>query len=257
MTTKIQWIALYTMVRYELVRMFRIPIQAFLPAVIINLLYFSIFGTVMGPRIGLIDGVQYSLFITPGLVMIAVITNSYSNTSSSLFSMRFQRSIEEILVSPINPALILLGYTLGGITRGVITATLVLLVSTLFITFDLKHLPFTYLIIILISSIFSLAGFTNGMLAKTFDDVMLVPTFILSPLTYLGGVFYSIDMLPPVWHKIVLLNPIFYMVDLLRYGMTHYQNRQWGVSMAILCFLILGLISLNFALLKRGVGIRD
>jgi ABC-2 type transport system permease protein len=237
--------------------MFRIPIQSFLPSIIINLLYFSIFGTVMGPRIGLIDGVEYSLFIAPGLVLIAVITNSYSNTSSSLFSMRFQRSIEEILVSPINPALILLGYTLGGVIRGVITATLVLLVSCLFITLDIKHLPFTYLVIILISTTFSLAGFTNGMLAKTFDDVMLVPTFILSPLTYLGGVFYSIDMLPPLWHKIVWLNPIFYMVDLLRYAMTHYQNRHWGGSMTILCLLIITLAIFNFVLLKRGVGMRD
>ena len=257
MTIKLQWIALYTMIRYELVRMFRIPIQSFLPSVVVNLLYFSIFGTVMGPRIGLLEGVPYSLFIAPGLVMIAVITSAYSNSSSSLFSMRFQRSIEELLVSPIKPAVMLLGYTLGGVIRGLIVASLVLLIASFYVNIDLTHLPFAFLIIILISTLFSLAGFTNGMLAKTFDDVMLVPSFILSPLTYLGGVFYSIEMLPNFWHKVAELNPIYYMVDLLRQALIAQHQMNCALPMTILVLVILSLTCLNLFLLKRGVGIRE
>ncbi len=212
---RIQAIALYTVIQHELSRMFRISVQSFLPSIITTLLYFSIFGAVLGQQMQLVEGLQYSTFIAPGLVMIAVINNAYSNTSSSLFSARFQRSIEEVLISPLRPSLMLIGYTLGGVLRALIVATLVLGVSTVFIDLSLIHIPATLGIVILIACLFSLAGFTNGMLAKTFDDVMVVPTFALSPLTYLGGVFYSISMLSPFWQHIVLLNPIFYMVELL------------------------------------------
>lgn len=257
MTAKIQWIALLTMIRYELVRMFRIPIQAFLPSVATNFLYFSIFGKIIGPRLGLIDGISYSAYITPGLLMLAVITNAYNNTSSSLFSMRFQHSIEEILISPIRPELILLGYTLGGIIRGVIVATLVLLLSLLFVPINWSNLPLTYVFVFLIACLFSLAGFSNAMVAKTFDDVMLIPTFVLSPLTYLGGIFYSIAMLPPIWQKLVQLNPIYYMVNLLRYSMLELPNQHYRLSIFVISTITLILIAINLILLKRGVGIRE
>lgn len=257
MTLKLQLIALTTIIHHELMRMFRISIQVFLPSAITTLLYFSIFGAIIGRRVGLVEGVSYSAYIAPGLVMIAVITNAYSNTSSSLFSARFQRSIEELLISPIHYSVMLLGYTLGGIIRGVLVAILVLAVSAFYIDINWAQLPLTLLIVILISCLFSLAGFTNGMLAKTFDDVMLVPTFILSPLTYLGGVFYSIEMLSPMWHKIALLNPIFYMVELLRFSMINHANQHVGYALSLLGSCVISLTGLNLVLLKRGIGIRD
>lgn len=257
MTIKLQLIALYTIIHHELGRMFRISTQVFLPSIITTLLYFSIFGAIIGRRVGLIEGVSYSTYIAPGLVMLAVITNAYSNTSSSLFSARFQRSIEEILYSPIHYSLILLGYTIGGIIRGFLVAILVLLVSAFYIDISLQQLPLTFLFITLIACLFSLAGFTNGMLAKTFDDVMIVPTFVLSPLSYLGGVFYSIEMLSPFWHSIALFNPLFYMVDLLRFSMINLNSRPVETAIFAIIFINISLIGLNLFLLKKGTGIRE
>ena len=254
---RIQAIALYTVIQHELSRMFRISVQSFLPSIITTFLYFSIFGAVLGQQMQLVEGLQYSTFIAPGLVMIAVINNAYSNTSSSLFSARFQRSIEEVLISPLRPSLMLIGYTLGGVLRALIVATLVLGVSTVFIDLSLIHIPATLGIVILIACLFSLAGFTNGMLAKTFDDVMVVPTFVLSPLTYLGGVFYSISILSPIWRHIVLLNPIFYMVELLRYAMLHHPSQHINLALIVLCLLNVGLFRLNVWLIHKGTGIRD
>lgn len=257
MTINIQLIGLYTLVRRELIRMFRIATQVFLPPVITTLLYFLIFGAVMGNRIGTIDQVSYTLFIAPGLVMIAVITNSYANVSTSLFSVRFQKSIEEVLISPMHYSLILLGYTLGGVLRGVIVATLVFLVSYFFLDLDFKTLPMTLGVVILVATLFSLAGFTNGMLARSFDDVALIPTFVLTPLTYLGGVFYSISMLPPFWQKISYFNPILYMVNALRHVMIGQQEVNMTLAMSIICAMLVGLTVLNLVLLKKGVGIRE
>lgn len=261
MTTKhhfrIQAFGLLTVIQHELSRMFRISIQCFLPSVITTLLYFSIFGAVLGQQMHLIEGLSYSTFIAPGLVMIAVINNAYANTSSSLFSARFQRSIEEILISPLLPSFILIGYALGGVLRAFLVAILVLIVSTLFIDLSQIHIFETLGIVLLIASLFSLAGFTNGMLAKTYDDVMVVPTFILSPLTYLGGVFYSISMLSPSWQNIALLNPIFYMVELLRYAMLHHPSQHVTLALSVLCILNISLFYWNVWLMKRGTGIRD
>ena len=252
-----QLIGLYTMVRRELIRMFRIASQVFLPPVITTLLYFLIFGAIMGKRIGSVEGVNYTLFIAPGLVMMAVITNAYANVSTSLFSVRFQKSIEEVLISPMHYSLILLGYTLGGILRGVIVATLVFLVAYFFLDIDFKTLPMTLLVVVLVAALFSLAGFTNGMLARNFDDVALVPTFILAPLTYLGGVFYSTGMLPPFWQHITSFNPIFYMVNALRHVMIGQQEVNMVLAMSIICVMLVGLIGLNLVLLKRGTGLRE
>ena len=253
----IQITALYAVIHHELSRMFRISVQSFLPSAITTLLYFSIFGAVLGQRMRSVEGLDYSTFIAPGLIMIAVINNAYSNSSSSLFTARFQRSIEEVLISPLYPSLLLLGYTIGGVLRAILVSILVLVIAVFFIDIEWARLPATFGIIILIASLFSLAGFINGMLARTYDDVMLVPTFILSPLTYLGGVFYSITMLPTFWQHIILLNPIFYMIELLRYVMLNHPSPHVKAALTVLCGLNVGLFFLIMHLLKLGKGIRE
>ena len=252
-----QLIGLYTMVRRELIRMFRIASQVFLPPVISTLLYFLIFGAIMGGRIGSIQGINYTLFIAPGLVMMAVITNAYANVSTSLFNVRFQKSIEEVLISPMHYSLILIGYTIGGVLRGLIVAVLVFIVAYFFLDLDIKTLPMTLFIVVLVATLFSLAGFTNGMLARNFDDVALVPTFVLTPLTYLGGVFYSTSMLPPFWQHVTYFNPIFYMVNALRHVMIGQQEVNMVLAMGIICGMLVVLIGLNLVLLKRGTGLRE
>ncbi len=252
-----QLIALYTIVRRELVRMFRIFSQVFLPPVITTTLYFLIFGHIIGERIGTIQNVSYSMFIAPGLIMMAVIVNSYGNVSASLYSARFQKSIEEMLVSPMRNSIILLGYTLGGILRGLIVAFLVFLISAFFLKIEFSHLPMTLLVVLLVSAVFSLAGFANAMFARNFDDIMLIPTFVLTPLTYLGGVFYSTNMLPGFWQKISYLNPIFYMVNALRHAMINHNEVNMTLAMSIICGSLVALIILNMWMLTKGVGLRD
>lgn len=252
-----QLIGLYTIVRRELVRMFRISSQVFLPPVIQTLLYFLIFGSVIGNRVGLIHGVSYMMFIAPGLIMMTVITNAYSNVCTSLFNVRFQRSIEEVLISPIHYSFILIGYVMGGVVRGVIVAFLVFLISSLFLSFDLYRLPLTLLVVILVAALFSLAGFLNGMLARNFDDVALVPTFILTPLTYLGGVFYATSMLPPLWQSVTHINPIFYMVNALRHAMIGQEETDMWIAMTIIVLMVCILAVVNLRLLKKGVGLRE
>lgn len=257
MVVKQQSIALYTLVRREVVRMFRIFTQVFLPPVITTLLYFLIFGAVIGQRIGPVQGVSYALFIAPGLIMMAVITNAYANVSNSLFSVRFQKNIEEMLVSPMHYSLLLLGFVLGGVIRGVLVAVLVFATSLLFVTFNYEHLPMALLVVVMVSTLFSLAGFTNAMLARDFDDVAIVPTFILGPLTYLGGVFYAVSMLSPFWQTLSYLNPIFYMVNALRHAMIGHEETNIVLSMSVISAMLIILIVVNLILLKKGVGIRD
>ncbi|KTD32505.1 ABC transporter permease [Legionella moravica] len=257
MAIRQQLIALYTLVRRELVRMFRIASQVFLPPVITTTLYFLIFGSLIGPRIGTIQGISYPMFIAPGLIMMSVIVNAYGNVSSSLFSVRFQKSIEEMLISPMHNSLLLLGYVLGGVFRGLIVAILVFLIASFFLTIDMNHLPMTLLVVLLVSAVFSLAGFTNAMVARNFDDIMLVPTFILTPLTYLGGVFYSIDMLPPFWQHISYLNPILYMVNALRHAMIGQEEVSMSLAMIIIIGMLVVLTITNMILLKKGVGLRE
>ncbi|TAL64304.1 MAG: ABC transporter permease [Legionella sp.] len=258
MAIKKQFIALYTLVRRELVRMFRIASQVFLPPVITTSLYFLIFGSLIGSRIGMIQGVTYPMFIAPGLIMMSVIVNSYGNVSTSLFSVRFQKSIEEMLISPMSNGFLLLGYVLGGVLRGLIVAILVFIVSSFFLAIEFSHLPMTLLIVILVAAVFSLAGFTNAMVARNFDDIMLVPTFVLTPLTYLGGVFYSINMLPAgFWQKLSYLNPILYMVNALRHAMIGQEEVNINLAMSIIVLMLVGLTVLNLILLKKGVGLRE
>ena len=257
MVIKQQLIALYTLVRRELVRMFRIASQVFLPPVITTTLYFLIFGSLIGPRIGTIQGVSYPMFIAPGLIMMSVIVNSYGNVSSSLFGVRFQKSIEEMLISPMHNGFLLLGYILGGVLRGLIVAFLVFLVASFFLSIKSNHLPMTLLVVVLVSTVFSLAGFANAMVARNFDDIMLVPTFILTPLTYLGGVFYSTNMLPGFWQKISLLNPILYMVNALRHAMIGQGEVNMSLAMSIIILMLVSLTALNMIMLNKGVGLRE
>lgn len=248
----------YTIFRRELVRMFRIATQVFLPPVITTALYFMIFGNIIGHRIGDIDGLPYPLFIAPGLIMMTLITNAYGNVSTSLFSVRFQRSVEEMLISPMSNGILLFGYVAGGAVRGLIVALLVYLVSCFFIHLSFYHLFLTFVIVTSVSVLFSLAGFTNAMVAQSFDDIMIIPTFILAPLSYLGGVFYSTEMLSPLWKQLSLLNPIYYMVHALRTTMLYPElSRNFIFSLAIIYGLIFFLIFLNLKLLNKGVGLRE
>ena len=257
MVIKQQTIAVCTLIRRELIRMFRISSQVFLPPVISTTLYFLIFGKLIGPRIGTIHGVDYTMFIAPGLIMMAVIVNSYGNVSASLFSTRFQKNIEEMLVSPMHYSLLLLGYVVGGVLRGVIVALLVFICASFFLTITFDHLPMTILVVVLVAGVFAMAGFTNAMLARTFDDIMLVPTFILTPLTYLGGVFYSVEMLPDFWQKLSYFNPIFHTTNALRQAMIGGTNSNMGMAMAIICLMFVTLTVINLVLLKKGVGLRE
>lgn len=257
MTTKQQLIALYTLVRREIVRMFRIASQVFLPPVITTGLYFLIFGTLIGNRIGEIQGVGYTMFIAPGLIMMSVITNAYSNVSTSLFSLRFQKSIEEILVSPMHNGLLLLGYVIGGVIRGLLIALLIFVVSSFFLKLEFNHLPLTLVVVLLVSALFSLTGFTNAMLARNFDDVMLIPTFVLTPLTYLGGVFYSISMLPPFWQTVSKFNPVVYMINAMRHAMIGQGEVNMTLSMGVIVCMLILMTAINMILLEKGVGLRE
>jgi ABC-2 type transport system permease protein len=257
MNVRHQSIAFYTIIRRELVRMFRIATQVFLPPVITSTLYFLIFGTLIGRRIGNIDGVPFLSFMAPGLIMMMVITNAYGNVSGSLFSSRFQRSIEEMLISPVHNSLILLGFICGGIARGVIVALLVFSVSSFFVSIQFDHLLLTFCIVILVSALFSMAGFINGMMATSFDDIMIIPTFVLGPLTYLGGVFYSVNMLSPFWNTITHFNPIFYMVEAFRYALIGHTDIPIQLAMGVIVLILVVLTGLNLVLLRRGVGLRE
>lgn len=258
MTINQKFIALYTMLRFELVRMFRISFQVFLPPIITTLLYFLIFSTVIGKRIGSIHELNYGLYIAPGLLMLAVINNVFGNVSTSVFSARFQKFIEELMISPMSHGLIMLGYILGGVARGLIVATLVILVEYFFVDIDIQHLPLTFLIIILVSILFALIGFTNGILAHNFEGITIIPLFVLTPLTYLGGVFYSIDMLPTFWQRVAHFNPILYMISAMRQAITgQEQHIQLSVAITLIITVSICVAYMNLFMLKKGIGLRN
>lgn len=211
--------ALKTIVIKEYLRFIRIWIQTVLPPAITTALYFVIFGKLIGSQIGDIDGYKYMDYIVPGLILMAVITNSYGNVVSSFYSAKFQRSIEELLVSPTPNYLILIGYVAGGVARGIIVGIVVTLVAMYFSNINIYSYGITFLVFVLTATLFSIAGLINAIYANSFDDISIVPTFILTPLTYLGGIFYSIDMLPDFWQTLSLANPILYMINSFRYGM--------------------------------------
>lgn len=251
------WIALYTLVRREIIRFFRIWSQTLLPPVISVFLYFIIFGSLIGSRIGQMGGVSYIEYIIPGMVMMAIITNSYANVVASFFSSKFQKNIEELLISPMPNSLILIGYSLGGIVRGVFVGILVIILSLFFAKLIMINFLVVLLVAILTSTTFALAGLLNGIYAKKFDDINLVPTFILTPLTYLGGIFYSIDLLPEFWQRVTYLNPIFYMVNAFRFGMLGQSDVDIGISLIVIGAFTVVLYFYALFLLNKGVGIRS
>ncbi|MFT5420462.1 MAG: ABC-2 type transport system permease protein [Candidatus Endobugula sp.] len=257
MTIAEQWIALCTIMRKEVVRFTRIWVQTLLPPVITMGLYFVIFGQLIGARIGEMDGFSYMDFVVPGLIMMSVITNSYSNVVSSFFGVKFQRSIEELLVSPTPNYIILLGYVVGGVSRGLLVGFIVTLVSLFFTDLSIYSLPITIAIVFMTSIVFALAGFLNAVFARTFDDISIVPTFILTPLTYLGGVFYSISLLPPFWQAVSQLNPILYMVNAFRYGILGISDINIAYAfMGVALFVVL-LSVICLQLLARGTRLRS
>lgn len=251
-----QWVALVTIMRKEAVRFIRIWPQTLLPPAITMTLYFVIFGKMIGRHIGPMAGLDYASFIAPGLVMMSLITNAYSNVASSFFSMRYQRCIEEILSAPVNYSTMILGYISGGIFRGLICGTVVFLISTPFASFDLHHIGVMITIAILTATLFSLAGFLNGLYAKGFDDIAIIPTFILTPMIYLGGVFYSIQTLSPFWKKLCMFNPILYVINAFRYGMLGVSDFNITYSLLAVAAFVILLFFVCLTLLRRGFGIR-
>lgn len=255
---KIQFIGFKTLVHKEVLRVLRIWKQTLLPPIITLTLYFLIFGTLIGNRIGEMGGVSYLEFIIPGLIMMTIITNSYSNLSASFFGAKFQKSIEELLVSPMSTHFIILGYVAGSMFRGLIVGIIATFISYLFYPKLVFYNFFiTILSVLLTSFVFSLAGLLNGIYAKRFDDVQIVPVFVLTPLTYLGGVFYSISLLSQVWQTISLLNPILYMVNLFRYGFSGISDINIFIAFSFLGFFSILFYYINYQLIEKGYGLRN
>ena len=256
MPVKIYLIAFNTLLRKEIRRFLRIWVQTLLPPLVTMALYFLIFGGLIGKRLGSIDGFSYMQYIAPGLIMMSVITAAYTNVVTSFFGMRFQRSIEELLVAPLPNTLLLAGFVAGGVARGFLVGLLVTLLALFFTHLPVKHGLVLLMIVPLTTILFSLAGFTNALFAKTFDDISLVPTFVLTPLTYLGGVFYSIHLLPPIWKTLSLFNPILYIVNAFRYALLGVSDIPVLQALLIIFACSLALFLLNVVLLNKGKGIR-
>ena len=235
----------------------RIWSQTLLPPAVTTILYFIIFGKVIGSQIGLMDGYPYIQYIAPGLIMLNIITSSFSSSVSSFYSAKFQRSIEELLVSPMSNLLILLGYMSGGVFRGLIVGFIVSLIALFFTHLHIYSLLAIIAVTILSSSIFSLAGIINGIIANSFDDISIIPTFVLTPLTYLGGVFYSITLLPSIWQTLSLVNPIVYIVNTFRYGFLGVSDSHLLFSYMIMIFFIVVLFALASYLISRSSNLRS
>jgi len=253
---RINLVGLWTIVRKESRRVVRIWVQTIVPPAITMTLYFIIFGSLVGSRIGQMDGVPYMTFIAPGLIMMAVITNSFANVVSSFFSSKLMLHLEEMLVAPLAHTTIVLGFVVGGIVRGLLVAALVVVVALFFTDLTVAHPLITFTTILLTAVVFSLAGLFNAIFAKTFDDISIIPTFVLTPLTYLGGVFFSISLLPEFWQKVALANPILYMVNAFRYGMLGSSDIPIGVAYVIMCTFAVGLFAAVLLMLKHGSGVR-
>jgi ABC-2 type transport system permease protein len=250
-------IAFQTIVTKEVLRFTRIWMQTLLPPAITTTLYFIIFGKLIGERIGEMEGYSYIDFIVPGLILMSVIQNSYSNVVSSFFSTKLQHYIEELLISPVPNWVILCGYVVGGVARGTLVGILVTIISLFFTDLQINSYGLTFLVFVLTSILFALAGFINAVYATTFDDISIVPTFVLTPLTYLGGVFYSINLLPQFWQSMSLGNPVLYMINAFRYGILGVSDIDIAVALVIILAFIVGLTVFSLSLLARGVGIKE
>lgn len=253
---KFYGVALLSIWRKEVTRFLRIWVQTLVPPVIVMSLYFIIFGNLIGTRIGDMNGVSYIQFIVPGLIMMSVITNSYVNVSSSFFSAKFQKNIEELLVAPVPTSVIIVGYVGGGVARGILTGIIITVASLLFVPLIIYSWTAIILTLLLTSILFSLAGLINAVFARTFDDISIVPTFVLTPLNYLGGVFYSLTLLPDFWQRVSKLNPIVYMINGFRYGFLGISDVGIGLTFLMLNGFVLVLYFCAWQLIKKGKGLR-
>ncbi len=251
------WTAFRTIVTKEILRFMRIWVQTVLPPAITTALYFIIFGKLIGAQIGDMEGFRYIDFIVPGLILMSVITNSYANVVSSFYSSKFQRYVDELLIAPLPSWVILAGFVAGGVARGVVVGVMVTIVSLFFSDLAIHSYGVTLLVFVLTSILFALAGFINAVYANSFDDISIVPTFVLTPLTYLGGVFYSITLLPEIWQNISLANPVLYMVNAFRYGLLGVTDISLWLAFLIILGFIVALFAYAMYLLNRGVGIKS
>ncbi|WP_330961475.1 ABC transporter permease [Photobacterium sp. 53610] len=251
------WIAFQSLISKEVNRFARIWVQTLVPPAITMTLYFIIFGSLIGSRIGEMGGFTYMEYIVPGLIMMSVITNSYSNVASSFFSAKFQHNIEELLVAPVPNFVIIAGYIGGGVLRGLGVGVIVTGVSLLFVDLQIAHLGVIVATVIMTSVVFSLGGLINAVFARTFDDISIIPTFVLTPLTYLGGVFYSLSLLPEVWQWVSKLNPIVYMVNAFRYGFLGVSDVGIGTAFSVLLAFVMVLYSIAHYLISKGIGLRS
>ncbi|KOR30418.1 ABC transporter permease [Achromatium sp. WMS2] len=251
------WTALKTLIVKEVTRFLRIWIQTVLPAVTNATLYFLIFGSLIGSNIQAMHGLNYLEYITPGIIMMAVISNSYANSVSSFYQSKFGHYVEELLVAPLPNWVILLGFIAGGISRGLVVGAAVSLVSMLFVGIQVQHYAISILVLILTAALFSLAGFINAVFARNFDDISIVPNFILTPLTYLGGVFYSIHILPAPWNYVSQANPLVYMISAFRYGVLGVTDVSIQLAVGIMLMLIAVLVYFSLWLLKQGWGLKS
>jgi len=257
MTPNKMWIAYLTVMRKELVRIFRIWAQTILPPVITTSLYFIVFGTFIGSQLAPIHGLSYIQFIVPGLIMMSIITSSYMNTVSNFYFAKFMRNIDEMLVSPMPDWLVIAGFISGGVMRGLIVGFFVLLVSLFFSHLAIFNIFVLVAAVLMTSVLFSLAGLINGVYAKGFDGISIVPTFVLTPLTYLGGIFYSISQFPEFWQKVSLLNPILYMVNAFRYGFLGVSDVPVWICFSVLIGFTLIFTAIVAFLFKRGMGVKN
>ncbi|WP_432698248.1 ABC transporter permease [Marinobacterium sp. YM272] len=257
MHSQLLFTAFWTIVVKEVRRFTRIWPQTLLPPAITMTLYFIIFGNLIGSRIGEMGGFDYMEYIVPGLIMMSVITNSYGNVVSSFFGTKFQHNIEELLVAPVPNWVILTGYVIGGMARGLAVGLIVTILSLFFTDLQIHHLGVTIGIVLLTSIVFALGGFINAVFATTFDDISIIPTFVLTPLTYLGGVFYSIELLPSFWQGVSQLNPILYMVNTFRYGILGVSDINVGFAFTMILVFIVVLAGFSLHLLNIGKGIRN
>ena len=250
-------IALQTIVYREVRRFMRIWPQTMLPPAITMALYFVIFGNLIGRQIGGVGQFTYMEFIVPGLIMMSVITNSYGNVVSSFYGSKFQRNIEELMVAPVSPHIILIGFVTGGICRGLLVGLIVTFLSLFFTDLQVHHVGITVLVVLMTSAIFSMGGFINAVFARSFDDISIIPTFVLTPLTYLGGVFYSISLLPEFWQKVSMANPILHMVNAFRYGILGVSDINIGLAIGLMLLTAVIFYLFCIYLMVTGRGMRE
>lgn len=252
-----QIIGLYTLLKAQIKRTCRLWVQVLVPPIITTALYFMIFGKIMGARIGSIDGISYIEYITPGLIMMAVVNNAFSHVTAVLFGARFQHSIEELLVSPMTNLAILTGYVLGGVIRAFIVGFFVLLVACFFARVQIDHPLLALAVCFIAAVLMALVAFINSVLARTFDDISIIPTFILTPMSYLGGVFYSIHLLPTLWRTISMFNPLLYLINAFRYAFFGVADVAFGTALTVISATALMLAIVCLQMMNKGVGLRQ